>query len=285
MTTNSAVYPLVIEKMPFEQYVELPGEHSTLLKCALVSAKEYDHHKRNERADTDSFRIGRAAHTAALEPARFLREYALMPEGMIRRGAKWDEFEAMNEGKTILKSEQYDLALAMAESMRSHEVSGPLLTGAGRNELTIRWRHASGALCKARIDRLCGAVVDLKTAADISEHGFQAAAWRLGYFMQMAFYADAVAAAGLGSLPAKIITVQKSAPHDVVVYDVDPSEIEAGREDYEKALALVAECTKSGKWPGRAPVAALTLRRPAWAMSAFDEDAADAIDFGSEAIQ
>lgn len=276
----SAIYPLIFERLPFEKYRELKGLHSTSLRRALVSPLEYHYYTTNEQEDSDTYRIGRAAHTATLEPLQFLREYILW-EGGTRRGKDWDAFEIEHAGKTILKAEQYDVATAASEAIRSHPVAGPLFVGAGRNELSIQFRHESGALCKARIDRLCdAALIDIKTAADITPHGFAAAAFRYGYFTQMAFYADAVKAAGLGVFPVKIVVVQKKAPFDVTVYDIGDDELAAGRKEYERAIAIVAECEASGKWPGQAPIEALPLKLPHWALPNFDEQ--EAIMLGNE---
>ncbi len=280
MTAESAVYPLVIEKLPFEKYRELPGEHSTGLRRALVSPLEYDYYKRNEREDTDTLRIGRAVHTATLEPLQFLREYVLF-EGR-RAGKVWEEFEEKHKGKTILKPEQYDPAAAMSEAIRNHAVAGPLFSGAGRNELTIQWRHESGTLCKARIDRLYSSLIDIKTASDITPHAFEAASFRYGYHVQAAFYADAAKAAGLGEFPVRFVVVQKRPPHDVIVYEIGQAEIERGRADYEKALAIIAECRKTGVWPGAAPSEPVPLHLPGWALPEFDEEA---VNFGEEIIQ
>jgi hypothetical protein len=282
MNAESKVYPLVIEKLPFDRYRELPGEHSTTLRRALVSPLEYYWHKKNEREDSDTLRIGRAVHTATLEPLRFLKEYVLW-EGGRRAGKIWEAFEVEHAGKTILKPEQYDPAVAMSEAIRAHAVAGPLFSVSGKSELTIQWRHESGRLCKARIDRLGTALIDIKTAHDITPHGFSAAAQRYGYFAQMAFYADAVKAAGLGTFPVRIVAVQKKAPHDVAVYEIGDDELAAGRADYERALSVIAECEKTGVWPGMAASEAIPLKLPAWAVgAALDEEP---IEFGSEVIQ
>jgi hypothetical protein len=281
--TESAIYPLVIEKLPFERYRELPGEHSTGLRRALVSPLEYDHYKRNAREDSDALRVGRAVHTATLEPLQFLREYILW-EGGTRRGKDWDAFEVEHAGKTILKTDQYDPVVAMADAIRAHPVAGPLVAGVGRNELTIQWRHGSGALCKARIDRLTDdALIDIKSASDITPDAFERASYRYGYHVQAAFYRDAVRAALDTAPPVLLIVVAKKAPFDVVVREIDLAALDAGREQYERALAVVAECTKTGKWPGMAPSEPLPLRLPAWAMPGFDEAAA--VQFGEETLQ
>jgi hypothetical protein len=282
MSAESKVYPIVYEKIPFSTYRELPGEHSTGLRRALVSPLEYDHYKRNEREDSDTLRVGRGVHTAVLEPLQFLREYVLF-DGR-RAGKIWDAFEVEHAGKTILKHEQYDPIVAMAEAIRGHPVAGPLFAGRGRNEWTVQWRHSSGALCKARIDRLTATdLIDIKTAADITPHGFSSSAMRYGYFTQMAFYHDACVAAGLGLPRVKIVAVQKKAPFDVVAYEIGDDELAAGREQYERALSIVAECNKSGEWPGQAPIEAVPLKLPSWAQS-FNEDAVAGIMFGDEVV-
>lgn len=279
---QSAVYPITFEKLPFEKYRELPGEHSSALRRALISPLEYYWHKKNEREDTDTLRIGRAVHTATLEPLQFLREYVLWEYGR-RAGKDWEKFETEHAGKTILKPEQYDPVTAMAEAIRAHPEAGPLVSGAGRNELSLQWRHKSGALCKARIDRLCSALIDIKTASDITPYGFSAAANKYGYFAQLAFYADGAKAAGLGVFPVKIVAVQKKAPHDVCVFDIGDDELAVGREQYERAIGIIAECKKTGVWPGMAPKA-VPLKLPAWAVGAAIEDAEAGIMFGDEVI-
>jgi hypothetical protein len=278
---ESAIYPLVHERMPFSQYIELKGEHSTSLRRALVSPLEYKHFKTHERDDSDTLRVGRAVHTATLEPLQFLREYVLW-EGGRRAGKIWDAFEVEHAGKTILKEEQYTPVTDMARSIQSHAVAGPLLAAPGRSELTIQWRHESGTLCKARIDRLGEALIDIKTARDITPHGFAASAYRFGYHVQAAFYADACKAAGLGTFPVRFVVVQNKAPYDVVVYDVDDAQLDKGREEYERALLLIAQCTRDNKWPGQAPSEPVLLRLPAWAAPEFNEE--EAIQWGTEVI-
>jgi hypothetical protein len=282
---QSAVYPLVHEKLPFRKYIELPGEHSTALRRMLTSPLEYQHYKKAEREETDALVIGRAAHTATLEMPQFLREYALQPDDIkVRRGAAWDKFEADNAGKTILRDADYTLALAIAERIRAHKKAGPLFAGPGRNELSIQWRHESGALCKARLDRFtaAGDLIDLKTTADLTPEVFEAQSYRkYGYHVQAAFYLDAARAAGLDAKRVVIVCASKKEPIDVLVRPVDAALLDEGREAYERALQRIAECTASGDWPGMSEDEEVPLKLPPWAMK-FDEES---IDLGAEVIQ
>lgn len=270
----------VTEKMPFAKYLELPGESSSSLREMIKSPLQYKHWRDHGREDSDTLRIGRAAHTATLEMQQFLREYVLY-DGR-RAGGEWEKFKLANEGKTILKPEQYELALACREAIHAHKVAAPLFAGKGRNELTIQWEMGEHKL-RSRIDRITsdGVLVDLKTSRDVTPRAFPHSAARFGYFTQLAFYQDACRAAGLGELPVKLVVVGSSAPHDVVVYDIEYDELERGRLEYEFALSRLAECRAKDEWPGVAPNESVKLRLPDWAVAEEDEEA---ITFGGEAI-
>ena len=67
----------IIERLPFERYVDLPGEHATELRDILVSPLQYHRRKDKPRPDSDALRVGRAGHTAILEPDRFMFEYVV----------------------------------------------------------------------------------------------------------------------------------------------------------------------------------------------------------------
>lgn len=269
--SDSVIYPLTIERLPFEKYRELHGENASSLIHALDSAKAYRFAKDNPREDNDTYRAGRAAHTAVLEPMRFLKEYVIW-EGGDRRGKAWEEFKAKNEGKTILKPELYDPAVAQRDAVMAHPIAGALFREPGRGELTIQWRHRSGLLCKSRIDWLCSALVDLKTTSAKSPEQFERQAYDLKYHVRMAFYLDACRAIGVDA-PVKLVVVPKAAPHDVYVTTLDPALLDAGREEYERAIDLVQSCQKTGVWPGRAEREELSLKLPAWAQK-FDEEEA-----------
>jgi hypothetical protein len=264
----------IYERLPFDKYRQLPGLHASSLKHALVSPLQYQHAELNDWPDNDTFRAGRAAHTAILEPNRFLAEYAQWEteraDGTkrIRRGNEWDEFQAVNAGKTILTPKQYETAVELRDIVRDHPVAGPLVKGVGRNELSLRWKHPTkGVDCKGRIDRAtASAIIDIKTTNDPGPNAFGRIAANLKYAMQCAFYRAGAEACGLGRLPFKIIAVGSKAPHDVVVYDVGEDILLQGLDDCERAIDLVIACREKQSWPGQAVDHALPLLLPAWAM-------------------
>lgn len=256
----------------FPAYLDWPGEHATGLKAALVSPLAYRHQELWGRPDNDTLRLGRAFHTATLEPKRFLVDYVAWTrttEGGAsaqRRGREWEAFRDANPGRTILTRAQHETAVAMSDAVRAHPRAGELIRE-GESELSIAWTHAgTGARCKSRVDHLGRALVELKGTRDPSPKVFGATAARLHYPMQLAFYADAVRALGREVPPVKIIAVGTAPPHDVVVYSVDEELLAIGRDEYEKALNLVLACRAADSWPGLARDLELELKLPTWAL-------------------
>lgn len=264
----------IYERLPFDKYRQLPGLHSTGLKHALVSPLLYQHVETFGWPDNDTFRQGRAGHTAILEPARFLSDYAQWEteheDGTkrVRRGKAWDEFQEANAGKTILVAKQYETACTLRDIVRDHPVAGPLVKGAGQNELSLRWTHKrTGAVCKNRLDRTTPkAHVEIKLTRDPSPRMFGNIAARLFYHAQCAFYRDGAEACGLGRLPFKIVAVQSVAPYDVVVYAVGEDVLAQGQEQYERAIDIVQACRAKQQWPGMAVEHEISLMLPAWSM-------------------
>lgn len=274
--------PEIIEGLPFAQYEAIDAEHSGTLRKILTSPLAYKVARDEEKAgldhDSDAMRLGRASHTAILEPSLFTKSYTCW-SGKARRGKDWEAFESecVAAGVTVLLEKQLDRTVRLSKAVRAHPVSGPIVTAPGRSELTILWTHPrTGIRIKCRLDRLNPDLfVDLKTTRDPSPALFSSQCARMGYHFQLALYSDAVAAAGLGAIPCQIVAVQSSSPFDVVVYDVDEDTLSKGRTLYETALDKLIECQASGKWPGQAVEGPVMLHLPMWAAQDFSEDAPD----------
>jgi hypothetical protein len=265
-----------LERVPFEQYVDMPDLHATALKDMLTSPRLYKARRERPKQDNDTLRRGRATHTAVLEPRRFLADYVLW-EGKRRAGKEWEALKERAGDKTILTVEQYETANKIADAIHEHAIAGPLLAErTARRELTLRWRHArTGLRCKARVDLLGSALVDVKTTRNPDPRKFAADCARYGYALQMAFYADGVASV-LGTMPpVKIIAAQSVEPFDVVVFALDEQTQRIGSEQVEKAIDLVAACIAANDWPGIASSEEVTLRLPAWAAPDYSEDGPD----------
>lgn len=262
----------IAKRMPFSEYVTIDEAHSTSIFNILTSPLLYRHRKDHDRPDTDAFRLGRAGHTAVLEPERFDRDYAVCKVRRDERTAAYQQFLADNAGKTVLTIAQYDAAWRVAKAVDRHPVAGALLREAGESELVVRWTHTrTGIPCKARLDRLSANLIDLKLTRDITPALFSHSAARYGYAFQLAFYRDGVITALQRTPPTKIIAIQNTEPNDVAVYNLPPETLALGNQQVERAMDRLAECTVSEEWPG-AFADEVDLHLPAWVTAEEDDD-------------
>ncbi len=237
------------------------------LKAMRVSPKQYRHELEQEREDAVHFRVGRAAHKLLLERDTFDRDYAIF-DGT-RRGKAWDAFKAEHAKREIITPAELERAQGCAEAIRRHPLASKhLLTGAAEHVLV--WTdQPTGLKCKARVDLKNGHLVEIKTTSDLDRNRWPAQCARYGYFGQLAFYFDGVMNSG-GFDPGHEqdpvqIVVQSEAPFDLLVFTVPPTTLEHGRREYRRCLDRLAECMRTGKWPGSGEDREVLLYPPAWA--------------------
>ena len=223
-----------------------------------------------ESPPTPAMVFGTAFHMAVLEPAKFAESYVIGPN--TKRGTKaWNAFESANLGKEILKQEDYDKILRMADAVHGHLFARTLLTD-GRAERSVFWNDPeTGVLCRIRPDwqRVDGTLVDLKTTTDARQYAFEKAVANFRYHVQAAFYADGIQAAALSLGDAKgldfcFIAVEKDPPHVVAVYMASAEMVHAGRRQYRENLQRYAECLQKKDWPGY-PEEVQIINLPRWA--------------------
>jgi hypothetical protein len=267
-------------------YSELTGINITSLKEMGRSPLHFQHRLANPRDATRSLELGTIGHIAVLEPERFLREYVLWDEKTEkgdktapRRGEKWTKFQEQHTGKEIVRADEYDLAIAMRDAVRADAVAMKYLA-MGRPEVAMTWSDEhTGLACKGRVDWVTrvedvDCIVDLKGTRDASPLWFSRDCARLGYHLQLAFYADGYEAATGKTPRVVVVAAEFAAPHDVVVYIVPADVIEIGRDEYRKLLERYRECAEQKHWPGVGDGLEKVLALPAWALP-DDDDTSD----------
>jgi len=239
--------------------------------------------------------MGTTSHIAVLEPERFLEEYAIWKtedaEGnkQVRKGKKWDAFQELNAGKTIVKDDEYREAISLRDSVRRDSVAMKYLA-MGEPEVAIQWTDIdTGVLCRGRIDWLTKVdgiytVVDLKTTRNADPMLFARDCARLFYHAQCAYYADGIEAA-TGEVPKCVIVAAESfPPYDVVTYIVPEDVLEAGRMIYKDLLEKLQKCKASNDWPGQGDMMERILTLPVWAQEKEEGDDMGDLDWeGKEA--
>jgi hypothetical protein len=273
LPSETGVYPGLAR----EAYDRIPRVNWSTLRHMKRSPRHYQAALSGLVAYTDAMRIGRAIHTAALEPERFRAEWAVW-DGERRAGKEWQKFKAEHASLEILKSKEYELVTAVAEAVRSHPHAGPLLSG-GSTECTVLWTDsATGIECKARLDHAGRGIVDLKSCLDASPEGFAGAAWNYDLAGQAGMYMDGFAAAsGTAPLAYHLIAAEKDEPHVVQPYRVPKEILDMGRDLYRGLLERLADCRAKNEWPGYA-TGPLELGLPRWAKSMNDDEDLTGLD-------
>lgn len=263
--------PVSLTGMSFEEYAALPGVNFSTLKDMGASPLHYHHRLTEPREDTPRMSMGRAVHTAVLEPDRFALEYAVW-SGPRRAGKEYEAFVAANPGRTILRVDEYERCLAMRDAVRGNRDARKLLRR-GKPEVVLKWVDPWTRLrCKARLDWLDrGALTDLKTTADIDAHDFGRLAGRMAYHGQLAFYRSGLDALDHPAAPVRILAVEADPPHDVGVFRLPDEVLDAGRDMVDELLAKVRKHRNARRWPGRYQGEQL-LELPPWMLTDSDDE-------------
>lgn len=256
------------KKIPFADYLATKAASASTLKTILNQSPL---HAITPKEQTPAMAFGSAFHCAVLEPERFKNDYAIAPECDRRTKAGkaiYAAFQAASEGKTVIKQEDADLINRMRDAVMRNETAALLLDN-GTPEISGLWiDQAEGVPCKMQADWLHNnrMIIDLKTTTDASQGAFSRASANFGYHVQAALYLDG-ATAITGDLHEDFyfIAIEKTEPFGCAVYQADYEMIEVGREKYRAALAIYANCYRSGVFPGYPEAMKISL--PGWALN------------------
>ena len=249
------------------------------LKSILTSPKHYLHSLTRPQSDSPALLLGSVTHCAIFEPDRVAERYIVAPrlhrgmndetarakgyEGGKQTAAAWDAMAASTSAVPI-DFETMALANAMRDAVRNDPVASQWIVN-GLAERTVEWTDSeTGIECRGRMDYVSDGLVDLKTTRSLLT--FERDVVRYGYHSQISWYADALVAANIPVVHApRIIAVESAPPHDVLVLTFDPADIELGRRVYRSALDRLAECRRTGFWPGVSNGVARRIALPPWA--------------------
>ena len=271
-----------------EEYHRGPGLSKTGISRLGLSVEDFLSPVNEDKA---IFAIGSALNDAVLHPQIF--ERSVFRQEIPKRNTKvgkaaWEALceqlpgalvvkskttidrlpgEAPVEGsKTLMAPEVYDEVIAMRDAILTRPIStdrtrklGDLLESAVGESSYFAEDPETGLLVKCRPDAaLPGVRLDLKTAHSADLWSFRNAAFRCGYHVQAAFYAD-VCSWATGEDPPRFgfIVVDKSdpRPEKVGLYWLPDHFVEEGRQIYRKTLNRFAEflereAKNPGQWTG-----------------------------------
>jgi len=209
---------------------------------------------------TPALILGRIVHAALLEPERFDKEFARGPDVRLNTNIgkdQWARVEADNPGKELLRFDDYNTAAQIVESVwerpENQHIRNYLLACEER-EVTVLWPdEATSVKCRARIDALgrgAGLIVDVKSTTCAAPGAFESAIVEYGYAVQSALYRRACEWAGWAIEDSIIIAVEKEPPFLASALELTGPIVQEGDRQLAEALAIFAECERTGRWPG-----------------------------------
>lgn len=240
---------------------------------------------RSEQDETPALAFGKALHCRILEPDAFAARYIAARKHPFRRltdaqlNAKkpsdetlqaiayWNAWRIESEGRIELDADDAALIESMHAAVMAHPIASHLFAG-GMREVTAVWTDpATGLLCKSRMDYWrpdINVIADLKSTEDASPSAFARSVANYRYAVQDAHYCDGIEVL-TGQRPAFLfVAVEKSAPHGVCVYQLDPESAQRGATLRRRDMDALAECIRTDQWPVY-PTGVNTLSLPAWA--------------------
>ena len=212
---------------------------------------------------TAAMRLGTLVHCVVLEPDEASKRFGVCGPRNTKAGKEQAADMAARGIEAVTPSDMLT-ANCMADSVRSHPAASALLAH-GKAEQSFWWDDAAtGLRCKCRPDWYSGTtVVDLKTTTDASPAGFAKSVATFRYHTQASHYLSGLH----GAERFVFITVEKTAPYVVAVYELDAAALAAGNELRQRDLRMIADCRATNEWPGYGD-GCQTLSLPSWALTA-----------------
>lgn len=178
----------------------------------------------------------------------------------------WQGFRTIHVGKEFVSAETASNLHAMRDSIMAHPEAAEMIDRAKGFEVAAFQRHHTGLLLKGLADCLTTDDNDLTVVPDVktcqvggaSPYAFSKAIADWGYHRQAAFYKQLFEASFF-----LFIAVEKEAPFACSCYLADHDMIVAGYRENEHDLARIAECEKTGVWPGY-PTGISQIGLPEW---------------------
>lgn len=258
----------IVRGMPAEEYHAHPALSRGGIAKLLVTPAHYRHsiEAKEELPTSDALRLGAAFHLLLLEPKQFPERVAIGPD-VARNTTVWKDFAKDFPRHLLIKNEEYQKLLEMANAILAHPAAKEVLTGNGMIEASMFWTDLeTGVECRARADwlRHDGLMVDVKSCVSAAPEAFARAVHDKNYHVQDAHYRDGFSTIMKSESPGFVfIAVEKTPPYAVAVYVLEPEFLAIGSARRRRGLDLYAQCKAADHWPAY-PQTITPLAAPRW---------------------
>jgi hypothetical protein len=222
---------------------------------------------------TTSMAWGSLVDCLTLTPSAFDRDFVISPydEYRTNEAKAWRDAQT----KTVVKQAEYDEALKASEAIWNHSIAAGVLENSTRQASVIAdaVEPVTGEAfrAKCRLDIVPDAkseyqdwLFDLKTSQSL--HKIESTIADFGYHVQAAFYLDLYNSKAADKRSRWGFIWQESEdPYEVAVVELAQPDIHAGREWYQRALAIWCRCERDQSWPSPWEDEIKVVSRPAWA--------------------
>jgi len=239
-------------------YDALTGLNQTMAKVLLRSPAKYKHVLANPPKATAALREGIMTHACVLQPDLFAR---YKPEPDVKKNTKEGK-AAYEYWKTTLADtdipcdcDEYDNALHYADGLRAIMAAYGIRVHAAEIALTATYM---GVQLKGSIDFIGtdGFIYDLKTTReDATPYGFGRELQRNPDFRLQAAWYMLLWKLVFGESPAgfRLIVVEKEAPFEGAVFELDQELIADGGIKMLEAITTYQKCAEFDSWPTYQP--------------------------------
>lgn len=273
-------YPLnvLLSGIDDAEYQHAPGIRSSALKHGVKSGAHFAAYLQQSRADTPALRLGRLAHLAILEPARFDATLRVRPDVDARTAkgraqlAEWRLEQPA--GIVDVSTDEASTLLGMREAAQTHPRLAHLLA-TGHAEQSLFWDDAAhGLRCKARFDWLAatGVICDLKTTTDASPHAFAKDMMKWGWALSASHYLEGARATGVANPDTFVlIAIEKTPPYGIGLYTLDDEVLDYGHQWRHHAMCNIRRVLHEDVVEGY-PDHFQKLKLPKWASHPVEFD-------------
>jgi hypothetical protein len=252
MASNDNIQEALVEALAQYEYPaidprSIPARFSRLKLMSHSPAHYFDSVQRGDDSGSSlEYKLGSGVHAIVLGTP-----VCVYPG--IRRGAKWDAFEAEHAGETILITSEWLAAKEMASAIMLHKEAMRIMFASDSViEQRIDWTYLGRSFRSTPDSWSAGSgwVVDLKTARTSQPAAFMRDAIRMHYHAQLACYSLAIAHGGTKISGAYIVAVEKSRPHPVTVFRLTDELLDLGARTLRLWAEQLLACESANHWPG-----------------------------------
>lgn len=198
-----------------------------------------------------------------------------------RTGPAWETWRAAQDPDAkLLRSHEMQsvqeayqkkvgVMVRCSEKVKAHNQSRKLIFGEGIPHLALRWTdEETGLPCKCQFDMLHGPdddpnmIVDLKTARDVTEHGFWMSVKSWSYHLQAWWYREAVRL-WCGKVLPFVFVVQKNSPsYHVECYVLPDAWMDVAERKIRYAMHELSMAMETDTWTSPTHGRVVTLDEP-----------------------